>query len=84
MTSGSPSFNIDRRLLAAGAVLTGAGALLAMVGTALAGAALVSAGRGWVRQLEVPPTELATRTLRQAKHASLAGRDAWRSQAQHN
>ena len=79
-----PSFNVDRRMLAVGAVLTGTGAMLALVGTAIAGTALVTAGRGWVQQLETPPSELANRTLRQAKHASRAGMDAWRAQAQHN
>ena len=83
MSSGS-SFDVDRRLLAVGAVLTGTGALLALVGTAIAGTALAAAGRGWVRQLDTPPSELANRTLRQAKHASRAGVDAWRAQAQHN
>ena len=78
-----PGFNVDRKLLAAGAVLTGTGALLALVGTAIAGTALATAGRGWVQQLETPPTELATRALRQAKSvsqaASQAGMEAWRT-----
>jgi hypothetical protein len=74
-----PTFNVDRRLLGAGAVLTGTGALLALMGTVIAGAALLTAGRGWVRQWETQPTEMATRALRQAKSASLAGRDAWRA-----
>ena len=84
ITSNGPTFDVNRRLLAVGAVLTGTGALLALVGTALAGTALATAGRGWVRQLETPPSELANRTLRQAKHASRAGVEAWRAQAQHN
>ncbi len=84
IANSGPSFDVDRRLLAAGAVLTGTGALLALVGTVIAGTALAAAGRGWVRQLEVPPGELANRTLRQAKHASRAGVEAWRAQAQHN
>jgi hypothetical protein len=83
MMSG-PSFNVDRRMLALGAVLTGTGALLALVGTAIAGTALATAGRGWVQQMDVPPGELAARTLRQAKHASRAGAEAWRAQARHN
>ena len=84
ITSNGPTFDVNRRLLAVGAVLTGTGALLALVGTAIAGTALATAGRGWVRQLEPPPSELANRTLRQAKHASRAGVEAWRAQAQHN
>ncbi|MEZ0093048.1 hypothetical protein [Streptacidiphilus sp. EB129] len=81
-TSEMASFKVNRRLLTAGAVLTGVGALLTMLGTAIAGTALASAGRGWVQQLETPPSELATRALRQAKSASRAGVDAWRAQAQ--
>jgi len=84
ITNNGPTFDVNRRLLAVGAVLTGTGALLALVGTAIAGTALATAGRGWVRQLETPPSELANRTLRQAKHASRAGVEAWRAQAQHN
>ena len=79
-----PNFTVHRRLLAAGAVLTGTGALLALVGTAIAGAALVTAGRGWVQQWETQPGELANRTVRQAREASRAGLDAWRAQAQNN
>ena len=79
------TFRVNRRMLAAGAVLTGTGALLALVGTAIAGTALATAGRGWVQQLETPPTEMATRAMRQAKAASKAasqaGVDAWRAQA---
>jgi hypothetical protein len=84
MMSIGPSFTVDRRLLTVGAALTGTGALLALVGTVIAGTALAAAGRGWVRQLETQPVELANRTLRQARHASRAGVDAWREQAQHN
>jgi hypothetical protein len=86
MATNQTTFRINRRLLAAGAVLTGSGALLSLVGTAIAATALATAGRGWVQQMETPPTELATRALRQAKAASQAashaGKDAWRAQAQ--
>ncbi|MFC1411741.1 hypothetical protein ACEZCY_21010 [Streptacidiphilus sp. N1-12] len=85
-TNNTATFQVNKRLLAAGAVLTGSGALLALVGTAIAGTALATAGRGWVQNLETPPSELATRALRQARAASQAasqaGADAWRSQAQ--
>lgn len=85
-TNETTTFRVNRRLLAAGAVLTGTGALLALIGTAIAGTALATAGRDWVQKLETPPTELATRALRQAKAvsqaASHAGADAWRTQAQ--
>ncbi|WP_441245376.1 hypothetical protein [Kitasatospora sp. McL0602] len=71
-------FQVNRHMLAAGAALTGVGALIGLAGTAIVGVALVSAGRGWVQKLETPPTELASRTLHQAKMASMAGLDAWR------
>ncbi|QKW20232.1 hypothetical protein HUT16_15200 [Kitasatospora sp. NA04385] len=72
-------FQVNRRLLTAGAALTGVGAVVALAGTALVCTALVSAGRGWVRTLETHPAEMAQRTFQQAKAASAAGREAWRS-----
>ena len=85
-TMQTTTFRINKRLLVVGGVLTGTGAVLALVGTAIAGTALATAGRGWVQNLDTPPTELATRALRQAKAvsqaASHAGADAWRTQAQ--
>lgn len=86
MATNQMTFRVNKRLLAAGAVLTGSGALLALVGTAIAATALATAGRGWVQSMETPPTELASRAVRQARAASLAasqaGVDAWRAQAQ--
>ncbi|BFV58495.1 hypothetical protein KCMC57_up35990 [Kitasatospora sp. CMC57] len=73
-------FEVNRRMLSAGVVLTGIGALVGLAGTAIVGAALVSAGRGWVRHLETPPSELAHRTLHQARVASMAGLEAWRAE----
>ncbi|MGK4581583.1 hypothetical protein [Kitasatospora sp. HPMI-4] len=74
-------FQINRGMLTAGAALTGIGALIGLTGTVLVGVALASAGRGWVRQMETPPGELAARTLQQARAASQAGLEAWRAQA---
>ncbi|MEU1628810.1 hypothetical protein ABZ746_26565 [Streptomyces sp. NPDC020096] len=78
---GSPSrtLDIDTRLVTAGAMLTVCGSLVAFAGVALVGFAVVNAGRRWVRQLEVPPGELAAAKLRQAKQASLAGMQAWQA-----
>ncbi|MFJ8040580.1 hypothetical protein ACIRBX_08770 [Kitasatospora sp. NPDC096147] len=73
-------FEVNRGLLVTGVALTGAAALVGLAGTAMVGAALLSAGRGWVRQLETPPGELAQRTLHQARAASMAGWDAWRTE----
>ncbi|MFB9367416.1 hypothetical protein ACWCYY_30740 [Kitasatospora sp. NPDC001664] len=82
-------FEVNRGLLATGVVLTGVGALVGLAGTAMVGAALLSAGRGWVRQLETPPGEMAQRTFQHARAASMAGWDAWRAEhpqhpGQHN
>lgn len=73
------TLDIDTRLVTAGAVLTVGGSLLALTGMALAGFALATAGRRWMRQMEVPPSELAAAKLRQAKQASIAGMEAWRA-----
>ncbi|WP_055586796.1 hypothetical protein [Peterkaempfera griseoplana] len=75
------ALDIDTRLVTAGAVLTAGGALVALTGMSLVGFALATAGRRWVRQLEVPPSERAAAKLRQARHASLAGMEAWRAAA---
>ncbi|PYC87954.1 hypothetical protein C7C46_02670 [Streptomyces tateyamensis] len=77
-------FEVNRKMLAAGLVLGGVGAAAGLLGTALVGAALVTAGRSWVRRLETAPGERAARTLAQAKAASQAGLDAWRSSAPAN
>ncbi|MFE2721264.1 hypothetical protein [Kitasatospora sp. NPDC059327] len=77
-------FQVNRSLLAGGAVLTGIGAVLGAAGAAMVCAALATAGRSWVRQLDTPPTAVAQRALRQAKAASTAastaGWEAWRAE----
>ncbi|WP_327678355.1 hypothetical protein [Kitasatospora sp. NBC_00458] len=73
-------FQVNRSLLAGGAVLTGIGALLGAAGAVMVCAALATAGRTWVRGLDTPPTELAQRALREAKVASAAGWEAWRTE----
>ncbi|MFF4921160.1 MULTISPECIES: hypothetical protein [unclassified Kitasatospora] len=71
---------VNRSLLAGGVVLTGVGSLLGAAGAAMVCAALFTAGRGWLRNLETAPTALAQRALHDAKVASSAGWDAWRAQ----
>jgi hypothetical protein len=78
--SGS-ALRIDAGLVKAGAILVAGGSLLAFAGMAIASYALVSAGRRWTRQMDVPPREQAALKLRQAKHASRAGMEAWHSAA---
>ncbi|MGW4809336.1 hypothetical protein [Kitasatospora sp. NPDC004272] len=72
-------FQVNRGMLTAGAALTGLGAVVGLTGTVLVCAALANAGRGWVRSLETPPAEMAQRTFQQAKAASAAGLEAWRT-----
>ncbi|MDH6116986.1 hypothetical protein ABH930_000405 [Kitasatospora sp. GAS204A] len=72
-------FQLNRKLLGAGLLLGGVGAVAGLLGTTLVGVALATAGRGWVRQLDTAPTERASRALQQARAASQAGLDAWRN-----
>ncbi|GJF34575.1 hypothetical protein KNE206_72750 [Kitasatospora sp. NE20-6] len=73
-------FNVNRSMLVTGAVLTGFGAVLSLTGAAILAATLASAGRDWMQQLDTPPSERAARAVNQARAASLAGMEAWRSQ----
>ncbi|MEV7021682.1 hypothetical protein [Kitasatospora sp. NPDC093558] len=73
-------FHVNRSLLTGGAVLTGVGAVLGAAGAAMVCAALATAGRDWVRSRETPPTALAHRALHEARVASSAGWQAWRTE----
>jgi hypothetical protein len=65
--------------LITGAVFVGAGTLIAMVGLAIGGGHLVAATRRWVKEMEVPPSELAKLRWTQAKAAATAGAAAWQN-----
>jgi len=69
---------LNRNLLVGGGVLVALGGLLGFTGMALVRAALLSATRQWVDQLERPPTEIARRRWEQTKAAASAGAAAWR------
>ncbi|MFH9864368.1 hypothetical protein [Streptomyces sp. NPDC017202] len=73
------TIEINRRLVTTGVVLTAAGAVAAWVGMAIAASAVFAAGRRLVREMDVPPSQQAALKLRQAKEASRAGMQAWRS-----
>jgi hypothetical protein len=76
----SPSrFQLNTGPLVGGAVLIAAGGLLALVGAALAGSALIVAAQRRVKQMDVPPTELARQKWSQARAATAAGVGAWRN-----
>jgi hypothetical protein len=65
--------------LIAGAVLIGAGAVLALAGLAISGSHVLSATRRWIQELEVPPSELARIKWEQARSAATAGATAWQN-----
>ncbi|MEV7782257.1 hypothetical protein [Kitasatospora sp. NPDC088351] len=73
-------FQVNRPLLAGGAILTGVGAVLGLAGAVMVCAAVATAGRSWLQRLETPPVELAQRALHGAKAASSAGWEAWRAE----
>ena len=64
--------------LITGAALIGAGGLLAFAGLAV-GAHLIMAIRQWVRDMEVPPSELARQKWAKAQAAAAAGANAWQN-----
>jgi hypothetical protein len=65
--------------LVTGAGLVVAGGLLALAGMIIGGGHLFTAIRRWVRDMEVPPSELARLKLEQAKAAASAGAGAWQN-----
>jgi hypothetical protein len=81
MTNGKgpgPRFQVNLRLLAAGAVLAGVGSMLGLAGLAISSGALAAAARRWANQRGMPPTELAKHHWHKAKAATAAGANAWR------
>jgi len=74
-----PAVQINTRQIAGGAILIAAGGVLALAGMALAGSALVAAYRDRVRQMDVPPSELARREWGRIKAATVAGVGEWQN-----
>ena len=66
-------------LLITGGALIGAGALIALAGMAVGGSHVVLATRQWIREMEVPPGELAKIKWAQARTAAAAGAAAWQN-----
>jgi hypothetical protein len=65
--------------LMTGGALIAAGGVLALAGLLVGGTHLLIAVREWVKEMEVPPSELAKLKLAQAKAAATAGADAWQN-----
>ncbi|HEY1667969.1 MAG TPA: hypothetical protein VGG54_19960 [Trebonia sp.] len=65
--------------LITGAALLGAGTLIALIGLAVGGGHLIAATRRWVKEMEVPPSELARQKWAQARTAVGAGTSAWQN-----
>jgi hypothetical protein len=82
-TSSSPSspFQVDRSSVIAGAALIGAGGVIALIGVIVSGTAITVAWRNWLRDLDVPPSEVVRHKWDQTKAATAAGTAAWQ---QHN
>jgi len=66
-------------MLITGGALIGAGALIALAGMAVGGSHVVGATRRWIREMEVPPGELAKIKWAQARTAAAAGAAAWQN-----
>ena len=76
------SFQLNGTPMIVGAALIGAGAIIGFTGMIVGTSAIVSATRQWLRELDVPPTEVVKQKLNQTKAATVAGASAW--QHHHN
>lgn len=65
--------------LITGAVLVGAGTFLVLTGLAVGSSHLLSVTRQRVREMEVPPNELAKQKYAQARAAVAHGTAAWQN-----
>lgn len=80
-TSG-PQFRAGPMITSA--ALVGAGTLIALAGLAVGGTHVMTVIRQWVREMEVPPSELARQKWTQARAAVAAGTAAWQNGPQPN
>lgn len=85
MTNDATSSNLPQFSsgpLITSAVLVGVGTFIALSGLALGGSHLMAATRRWIREMEVPPSEVAKLKYAQAKAAVAAGTSAWQNGTQ--
>jgi hypothetical protein len=73
----SSTFQPNRSSVITGAALIGAGGLIALTGIIVSGSAIAVACRRWLRDLEVPPSEVVRHKWDQTKAATAAGTAAW-------
>jgi hypothetical protein len=71
---------LNKGLLLASALLIGGASVMGATGVLLAGAALISATRQWVQQLERPPADVARSKWQQVRAAGNAAASAWQNQ----
>jgi hypothetical protein len=64
--------------LITGGVLIGIGVAVALAGMAVVGTHVAAATRAWIKELEIPPSELAKLKWEQAKTAAATGASTWR------
>jgi hypothetical protein len=65
--------------LVTGGALIAAGGVLALAGFVVGGLHLLAATRQWIKEMEIPPSELAKLKLAQARAAAAAGAGAWQN-----
>lgn len=75
--SSGPQFKAGP--LITSAALVGAGTLIALAGLAVGSTHLLTAIRQWVKEMEVPPSEVARQKWSQARAAVAAGQAAWQN-----
>jgi hypothetical protein len=77
--SSSAVFQVKSGSLILGAALIGASCVLGLTGMTICGSTVIGATRRWIKQMDVPPSELARLKWSQAKAATAAGTNAWQN-----
>ena len=77
--SSSAVFQLKSGSLILGAALMGAGCVLGLTGVTICSSTVIAATRRWIKQMDVPPSELARLKWSQAKAATAAGSSAWQN-----